>query len=167
MTWELLCVAGEAAPAAVVLSDEAGLAIDIGRDPNCDVRLFDDLNQPLPCPLEKGADGFQLIDQRSRNGTWLGTQRVETVAVGDGSTFRCGDATFTLVDRERRRAKPVSPAMVACPCVSAPPPRPVPGAREMTPGTGGPAPTLPAPCRRRCRAPGQPRGRGGRGPAGL
>lgn len=63
----------------------------IGRAPECDLRLEDAYVSRHHCLLELVEDEWWLRDLGSRNGTWVGEQRVDRpFLLTPGTVFRVG-----------------------------------------------------------------------------
>jgi adenylate cyclase len=72
-----------------------GAAI-VGRAPRCDVVLNDDSVSRQHASLDVGTDRVLLSDLQSRNGTYLGDERVHEVTLRGGEPLRFGDVEATL-----------------------------------------------------------------------
>jgi pSer/pThr/pTyr-binding forkhead associated (FHA) protein len=70
--------------------------ITIGRT-NADINIQDALSSRIHCAIEISGELIQLRDLDSTNGTFVGDQRIKTVALSNGSTFRIGGHSFQLV----------------------------------------------------------------------
>ena len=78
---------------------EGGLPLEgpviFGRAADCTVRLPDAFVSSHHARVTPASGGALLEDLGSRNGTWLGQERVEEpVRLRDGDLFAVGDATF-------------------------------------------------------------------------
>ena len=93
-------------------------AIAIGRHPDNDVVIKDDLASRFHCVVEPHAGGFRLRDLGSRNGTRLNEEKVEVSDLAPGDVIRIGEHAFKFVQkggvaratnargpRERRRGR--------------------------------------------------------------
>ena len=96
-----------------VLLDRDGLTI--GRDPSSDVWLDDPLASRHHARIERRAGSLVLRDVGSRNGTWVGSHRIDEIDLRHGVTARIGGARLvykpgfgpddlTLVESAGRRA---------------------------------------------------------------
>lgn len=66
-----------------------------GRASDCPVRIPDPFVSSHHARLVPGSEGVVLEDLGSRNGTWLGPERLEgPVRLQDGDHFAVGDVTF-------------------------------------------------------------------------
>ena len=79
----------------------------IGRAPGCDLVLNDDTASWRHVSLERTREGVRVLDLGSRNGTFLGGRRIESVEATTGTRVRIGRTTFLLAgarepDRDRR-----------------------------------------------------------------
>lgn len=70
--------------------DRDGLAI--GRDPSSDVWLDDPLVSRHHARIERKAGSLVLRDAGSRNGTWVGSHRIDETVLHPGLTVRIGGA---------------------------------------------------------------------------
>jgi tetratricopeptide (TPR) repeat protein len=68
----------------------------IGRAPNSDVVIPDQLISRNHAVLEKRSDGWYLCDQGSGNGTILNDERITEAQIFDGDVFRVGNADITF-----------------------------------------------------------------------
>ena len=74
--------------------------IYIGRSSKCDLRLRDAFTSSRHAKLSPGARGVTLSDLKSRNGTFLNGERLESPSLlNDGDTFSIGDAVFRFTER--------------------------------------------------------------------
>ena len=66
---------------------EAGVKLQIGRDPTCDIVLDDPKVSRVHVRIETTPDGaWQLVDAGSTNGTWVDGRRVGQLAVTSSMT---------------------------------------------------------------------------------
>ncbi len=73
-----------------------GDTITLGRGLDCEIRLDDPLASRHHCRLERlGKDVF-LVDLGSRNGTWLGNEKVDRVVITASDVVRIGSTTFRI-----------------------------------------------------------------------
>lgn len=70
----------------------AGGAYNIGRDPHADIVVTDPRVSSLHAVLERGADGWEIEDAHSRNGTFFDGRRVERMVIDHDETFQLGHA---------------------------------------------------------------------------
>jgi predicted nucleic acid-binding Zn-ribbon protein len=68
----------------------------IGRT-NADVAVNDSQVSRVHCALEVSAEGVELRDLASTNGTFVDEKAIETAALSNGSTFRIGSHVFQLI----------------------------------------------------------------------
>ncbi len=88
-----------------VLPDDR--AIYIGTREDCDVVVTDDAAvSRRHVMLRRGTRGVEVTDLESKNGTWLGTARIQTVVVRPPIHLRIGDCIVRLVSRAA--AEPVA-----------------------------------------------------------
>lgn len=73
---------------------EAGLII--GRDPSCTLTLDHPALSRRHAHVWAGASGVQVKDLGSANGTWVGEQRVQQVALTSGQPFRLGQLMLSV-----------------------------------------------------------------------
>jgi predicted nucleic acid-binding Zn-ribbon protein len=67
----------------------------IGRT-NADVAINDSQVSRVHCALEVSAEGIELRDLDSTNGTFVDEKAIQTAALSNGSTFRVGSHIFQL-----------------------------------------------------------------------
>ncbi len=77
----------------IVLKDNR---VAIGRHPDNDIVIKDDLASRFHCVIEPSAQGYVLKDLQSRNGTRLNEKVVEASQVGVGDEIRVGSHVFRL-----------------------------------------------------------------------
>ncbi|MEV4124150.1 FHA domain-containing protein [Nocardia sp. NPDC049707] len=86
------------APVLVVQTRErvyrlrAGAAYNVGRDPASDIIVTDPRASSLHAVLERGADGWEIEDAGSLNGTFFDGHRVERMVIDHNETFQLGHA---------------------------------------------------------------------------
>ncbi|MEU7766659.1 FHA domain-containing protein [Nocardia sp. NPDC049190] len=86
------------APILVVQTKErvyrlrAGGAYNIGRDPSADIVVTDPRASSLHAVLERGADGWEIEDVGSLNGTFFAGHRVDRMVIDHEETFQLGHA---------------------------------------------------------------------------
>lgn len=68
--------------------------IAIGRHPDNDIVIQDDLASRFHCVVEPDGDGFRLRDLGSRNGTKLNDERIDVASLKPGDVIRIGAKTF-------------------------------------------------------------------------
>jgi two-component system response regulator HydG len=95
----------EGATAGAKFRLEAGISNRIGRDLECEVRLFSDpLCSRVHAVVFTNEDGWWVRDEKSRNGTFLNGQKIDEARIVDGTHLRLGGTSFifseTLVERE-------------------------------------------------------------------
>ncbi len=74
-----------------------GSTVAIGRHPNNDVVLEDNLASRFHCVIEPGADGGYMVrDLGSRNGTRLNDQRIDESPFAEGDALRIGGHVFHI-----------------------------------------------------------------------
>ncbi len=101
MAFQLLCIAGESAPAALSVDGP----VELGRDPHCDLRLLGEGASRFHVRLEPRAAGVEVRDNGSRNGTWVDGRRIERELLGDGAVFTAGGCSFLLADTASQLAE--------------------------------------------------------------
>lgn len=78
----------------------------IGRDKDCGIRVVSDSISRRHCRIDIRGDRAELVDLKSRNGTYLNNARVAgKVELRDGDEFRVGNISFTV----QVRALPAQP----------------------------------------------------------
>ncbi|MCX7817955.1 MAG: FHA domain-containing protein [Kiritimatiellae bacterium] len=70
--------------------------ITIGRSPEADLVILDDKVSRLHCGIRLWDGDFVLKDLKSRNGTYVNGQRVETAKLHVGDRIRIGSCVFTV-----------------------------------------------------------------------
>jgi pSer/pThr/pTyr-binding forkhead associated (FHA) protein len=73
-----------------------GGKITIGRTPQCHIFLPDPTVSRQHAVLSVTADRILLTDLKSRNGTWVDEQRIESTTLKKGQEIRFGDTVFVL-----------------------------------------------------------------------
>ena len=95
-------------------------AITIGRSKTTDFHVLDGTLSRVHAVVALGADGWYVEDQRSRNGTWIGDDRIERVPVENGAIFFLGRDTSVRFECDgddiytSSANFPVSPPCAAC-----------------------------------------------------
>lgn len=69
----------------------------IGRQEDNDIVIDDKKASRRHCVLERDGEAFVLRDLSSRNGTWVGTERVREVRLSVGEEFRIGGTEFRIL----------------------------------------------------------------------
>ena len=67
-------------------------AYSLGRHRNNDIVVTDPKVSSFHARIDKTADGFNVVDLKSRNGTYVNGQRIETAALRTGDEVRLGTA---------------------------------------------------------------------------
>ncbi len=70
----------------------AGDTYNVGRDPAADIVVSDPRVSSLHAVLEQGADGWEIEDAGSLNGTFFDGHRVERMVIDHDETFQLGHA---------------------------------------------------------------------------
>lgn len=84
----------------------------VGRDPRCHLQIDDDRVSAFHCALAWDEGGLRLVDLKSRNGVFLGGQRVHAAVVERPALIQVGPATLRLEPQEEAPlARLPSPAM--------------------------------------------------------
>lgn len=90
----LACIGGPRTGQELVLR---GDEVHIGRSPDCDIRLEDDLVSWKHAILSYSNGQYVLYDQDSTNGTWVNGQRIAQAVVRPGmDQIRIGPSVFVL-----------------------------------------------------------------------
>jgi hypothetical protein len=119
----------------------AGERTLLGRDPGADLVVNDPSVSRRHALIERRAEGWVVLDQRSANGTFVNNQRVEQAVLQSGHQLRLGAITFEV--RVPGAAPAVAPPVpVAAPSAPAPAyvPPPVPVAAPPPPAAPAPPP---------------------------
>ncbi|MDP6358994.1 MAG: protein kinase [Planctomycetota bacterium] len=74
-----------------------------GRSPHCQVCFEDNLASRVHFVVEHQREGRLLIDQQSRNGTFLNGEKVACAKLNHGDQIDAGDTTFTYSEDEEVR----------------------------------------------------------------
>lgn len=73
----------------------------LGRHNNNDIVIADPKVSGFHARVDRTADGFTLVDLKSRNGTWLNGKRIDSATLKGGDEIRVGSARLTYrVDYE-------------------------------------------------------------------
>ncbi|MEO7521289.1 MAG: adenylate/guanylate cyclase domain-containing protein [Gemmatimonas sp.] len=91
---------------------DAGRALTVGRDLACDVPILDSGVSRRHAELTVGAKGVAVVDQASRNGTWINGHRVEKGVAQLNDTLSFGSVRFQVL-LERDLAKPTPTTSVS------------------------------------------------------
>jgi two-component system response regulator GlrR len=70
--------------------------LSIGSAEECSLRLTDRSVSRHHCAIGAGSGGYALRDLASRNGTWVGACRIETVYLEPGATFSVGESQLVF-----------------------------------------------------------------------
>jgi serine/threonine protein kinase len=92
-------------------------AITVGRSKTTDFHVLDQSMSRVHAVVAKDAAGWYVADQKSRNGVWLGDERLEQIRLSDGAVFHLGKATgvrFQLVDDDRPASQVSVPVTLDC-----------------------------------------------------
>ena len=76
--------------------------VTLGRTTEADVVIPSDKASRVHCAIRRWDEDYVIKDMKSRNGTYVNDQRVETAVLRVGDTIRIGSAQITV---ERRAAK--------------------------------------------------------------
>ncbi|MFG0256773.1 MAG: ATPase, T2SS/T4P/T4SS family [Phycisphaerales bacterium JB043] len=96
--------------------DKIGLAahpIALGRHPDNDVVVRDDLASRFHCVIEPVDDGYRVRDLGSRNGTRVNTIHIETQDLKPGDTIAIGTSEYTYRVNAAKPAKAPARGMPA------------------------------------------------------
>ncbi len=105
---DLVVLTGASAGTVFVLSD---VPIVVGRSPESHLQLVDPWISSMHAMFERRGDAVWVVDLDSRNGTFVGDERVTEAAVPDGSVVRFGRTEVRL--ELRRTTGPIEPAGAA------------------------------------------------------
>lgn len=90
-------------PVLTVETDQSTSEVDvvrdrfvIGRSPECDVVIADQLVSRQHAVIEKRGNRWFVVDQKSGNGTYLNDDRIQEAPLGDGDVIYIGDAAVTF-----------------------------------------------------------------------
>jgi transcriptional regulator with AAA-type ATPase domain/pSer/pThr/pTyr-binding forkhead associated (FHA) protein len=101
MSWQLHLLDGNAEPTQI----DIDTAIFIGRDPQCDVRLFDEACSRFHLRLQPDGSGIRLEDLQSRNGSWLDDRRINDERCHSDGILKIGESRFVLQDPTGSQAR--------------------------------------------------------------
>ena len=96
MTYQVVCIAGNAIPGSTPITD----SLDIGRDPHCDIRINDDICSRFHAQISITNDLVTLRDNNSSNGTLVQGQKIQSVTLVHSQQFTCGTCTFIILDND-------------------------------------------------------------------
>ena len=124
----------------------------LGRDPSADLVVNDPSVSRRHALIERRAEGFVVLDQRSANGTFVNNQRVEQALLQGGQQLRVGAVSFEVrlpggapVATAGTVSPHVATPALAPPAVSAPPAYSSPPTYSAPPAAPAAAPPSPAP----------------------
>jgi tetratricopeptide (TPR) repeat protein len=83
-------------PDRIVEIEVVGDRFVIGRAPDCDAVLSDQLVSRHHAIIERRSNGWHLVDQRSGNGTFLDNERIREARLSHGSVIRMGDTRIVF-----------------------------------------------------------------------
>jgi hypothetical protein len=106
----------------------------LGRDPGADIVVNDPSVSRRHAMIERRPEGWVVLDQRSANGTFVNSHRVDQAVLQGGNQLRLGAVTFEV--------RVPAPAAGAMPQVAAAPPQPAP---QAAPAYAPPAPAYAPP----------------------
>jgi len=100
--------------------------LTIGRSEDSTIRIQDDSISRFHASIERRGEGFVIRDQQSRNGVWLGRQRIDQHRLRDGDVISIGRAKLifkggfrqddlTLIGNRRIDGKPARRPVVFVP----------------------------------------------------
>ncbi len=118
-----------------------------GRTADCAVTLRDASVSRTHARLERDGAAWRVVDAGSRNGLFVGTERVASIALEDGDEFRLGEVVLRFRAEIAAISAPGSPAppTVVVPHTGSPSPKPERAApAEMRFETRGPSRGSPA-----------------------
>ncbi|TVR45385.1 MAG: FHA domain-containing protein [Planctomycetota bacterium] len=121
MPFRLILIDGEAQPSQLSIDGP----LELGRDPHCDIRLLGDSASRYHLRLEPQSGGVLVSDHRSRNGTWIEGERLNTPALaGDGSRLSAGGATWVILAEEQLQKCIIADGGLSLKAITAAEPRP-------------------------------------------
>ena len=82
----------------------------IGSHPDCDFSIEDSSISRHHARIEIDETGYRLVDNGSKNGTFIGNLRVNDVYIESPTTFRCGAAEITFEAQNHAIDVPISGA---------------------------------------------------------
>lgn len=77
-----------------------GKKLLIGRGHDCDLQVLDERLSRVHCRIEKRGDSYFVIDLKSRNGTFVGDERIDTVELHPGDIISVGGRRLRFVGAE-------------------------------------------------------------------
>lgn len=81
--------------------DLADGPVTVGRLPECNVSLSDDLLSRRHCVIEPYGDGFRVRDLGSRNGTKLNSLKIQEEILDNGDVITVGNTELRFIDPEQ------------------------------------------------------------------
>jgi len=72
----------------------------VGRDESCDIRIVAKSVSREHCAIERSGDSMTLRDLGSTSGTYLGSDRIESVPVQDGLEVVVGPAVLRFHEND-------------------------------------------------------------------
>ncbi|MCA9053899.1 MAG: diguanylate cyclase [Planctomycetaceae bacterium] len=72
----------------------------LGRDPGCELEIDDDFISRVHAKVEVDGDEISVIDQGSRNGTFVNEERVTRKSIRAGDHIRVGNHVFKFLSAE-------------------------------------------------------------------
>lgn len=85
----------------------------VGRDVAADIVVAHSSVSRRHAQVERSGEEWEVVDQKSANGTWIDGQRVIRARLKAGQTLRFGAVPFTVAfERTVAPAPPVQPALV-------------------------------------------------------
>ena len=70
--------------------------VTIGRSPEADIVLMDDKASRIHCGIRLWDGEFYLKDLKSKNGTYVNSERIEVAKLKSGDTVRIGGTSFNF-----------------------------------------------------------------------
>jgi hypothetical protein len=110
-------------------------AAAIGRDASCDLRLRDASISRRHARIELAEQGWEIVDEGSRNGVTIDGLRVERRRLVDGQEFKLGEVLLRF--RETVAPAAAASASAPAPLPRAPAPPPAPAARAAAAADAG------------------------------
>jgi len=105
-----------------------------GRDEMCEVRLKDASVSRKHCRIERGPQGYEVVDLESRNGIYVKGARVQRAPLAHGEEFTVGSVRVRFVDPPAGAIDEIELA----PAEPAAEPAPVPAAKAAEPARATP-----------------------------
>jgi ABC-type multidrug transport system ATPase subunit len=91
----------------------AGGTWTIGRDPNAAICIDDPLVSRAHAQLRPAGDGFDVVDLRSSNGTWINSQRITRGHLGPGDRLTVGRTSLVCRDGQLSLVAPPRTTLAA------------------------------------------------------